>query len=94
MENLTKKKLCELILRQYGHRELKMPMPVDISKIPTNVIYGSSTIGVCMEVLGMIDDYDDAMYIKNRGGVALISHDENGEPAVISFRDILDSMKE
>ena len=90
-----KKKLCEYILRKYCYHDLDMRRDqLDITKIPEGEVFKSTTVGICMEELGLIKNPSIKDYISNRGGTAFTSFDENGEPVVISFREILDSMKE
>lgn len=92
---VTRKQLCEYILRVHCSRECKMdPQNLDFTKIPETDVFKSSTVGVCMEELGLLHDSSIKEYMSSRGGIALCSFDEKGEPAVISFREILDSLKE
>ena len=91
---MTRKELCEFKLREYAHRELKMEPPVKLEDIPESVIFQSTTIGICMEQLGLLKNPANQEYISGRGGIYTLSHDENGEPVIVTFRDILESMKE
>jgi hypothetical protein len=91
---LTKKQLCEAKLRQYAVTELGFKLPVNLDEIPEATVMQSSTIAVCMEYLGLLKDPTFKEYAASRGGLIAVSHDEDKNPIVISFRDILEAMKE
>ena len=91
---ITKKQLCEAKLREIAQHEFGMKRPIDITKISETIAFRSSPAGVCMEYLGLIKDPAIDQYVSSRGGLLILSHDENGEPVTISFRDVLESMKE
>lgn len=87
---LTKKQLCEYVLREHMKKNYNS---LDFTQIPKEDIFKSSTIAVAMEYLGLLT-HDELLYSQTRGGTFKISFEENGEPRVISFREILNSMKE
>jgi hypothetical protein len=93
-EMLTKKELCEAMLIKYAHANLAMNGPIDLTKIPESVCMSSTTVGICMEYLGLIKDPSIKKYISHRGGVFMTTFDKEGNPTVISFRQVLESMKD
>ena len=91
---LTKKQLCEAKLRQYAVTELGFKLPVNLNEIPEATVMQSSTVAVCMEYLGLLKDPALKEYAASRGGLFVVSHDDNKKPVVITFRDVLEAMKE
>ena len=93
---ITKKVLCENILRQHCEEKLHMSIPVDIYNLPNvnEIAYGSSTAAVCMEYLGILKDDEVIDYASRRGGLMVLSHNDDKMPDIITLRDILESMKE
>lgn len=89
---MTKKSLCEAILREFAMNTLKIPTPIDINSIPIDSIHLSSRVAVAMEYLGMLHNKDDITYASSRGGILMVTSDENGDLMAVTYRDIIESL--
>lgn len=93
---ITRKYLCEQVLRQYAKNNMGMSIPFELTDIPVEKMCLSSSIAaVCMEYLGLLDN-NPAMkdYASNRGGIVTCSINNDNEPVITTFRDILNSLPE
>lgn len=89
---ITKKSFCEAILRGYAMDTMKMATPIDINSIATDSIHLSSKVAVAMEYLGMLQNEDDITYASSRGGILMVTSDENGKLMAVTYRDIIESL--
>lgn len=66
---LTKKQFCKMMIDEFIDDN-------KIQKIDDSIACQSSTIGVCMEYLKLIEDKETEKYIKSRGGILYSFYDE------------------
>lgn len=85
---ITKQYLCREMITLFYQTE-----GIDESILNDNHCYLSSTVGVSMEVLGLIESEKVKEYVASRGGIAGISNMKFGSfPKVHSFREVLEHL--
>ncbi len=85
---ITKQSLCREMIMLFCENE-----GVDISQLNDKCCYLSSTVGISMEVLGLIQTNDAKQYVASRSGIAGISNMEFGTtPVIHTFREVLNHL--
>lgn len=90
---MTKKEMAEAMLKQ-KRKELNIPDEMSLEDVARNYMYESSTVAVCLDVLGVLDN-TPAMkqYAASRGGLLYIGKamsKEYGDLPMLSVRELID----
>ena len=93
---MTKKEMAEYLLKR-KRKELNIPDNLSLEEIASHCIYASSTIAVCLDILGVLDS-TPAMkqYAQQRGGIMFIGkyQSEQGDLPMITVRELIDLLPE
>lgn len=94
---MTKKEMAEFLLKK-KRKELNIPDDMSLKEVARNYMYASSTIAVCLETLGALND-TPAMkqYAAQRGGLLYIGttlSKEHGDLPMLSVRELIELLPE
>lgn len=85
--NVTKTDFCWMLIERFLAEE-----KLEFDEITDGHISRSSSLGIAMEYLGMIDDSEMKEYIKHRSGCWDLLVSEDGNHYVVTIRDMLNSL--
>jgi hypothetical protein len=88
MLDMTKKRFCKMQIQDYL-------LDNELTEIDDSAVYQSSTIAVCMEYLGLIEDEEAKEYATCRGGNLFSYYDKDEKDvAILSVRELIELLPE